>query len=66
MPADCAGHIVVTLRFVGKRHKDWFAGAKEHFHNLSLSDFDNLNHIEIADEIQRQESKRAREWAGDE
>jgi hypothetical protein len=36
------------------------------WHSLYANEFDNLNHIEIADEIQRQESKRAREWAGDE
>ncbi len=35
------------------------------YHSLQIAEFDNLGPIACADEIQRQETNRIREWAGD-
>lgn len=35
------------------------------WHSLTMSDFDNLTPREIADVIQREEARKAQEWAGE-
>jgi len=54
---------VETLRFGTKNPKG--ANVTWGIHVLFCAEFDNLGPIACADEIQRQEARRAQEWAGD-